>query len=236
MSDVFPGAKDLLYYFLDAPEVMSGENLEGILREAKIDEADREKVVDFLLYYGILGTRLGETDDFIYSVNYDLKVLKICASRHADAADYVVNPAFWPSLESSQSVKPFQSSDGGVSAPVHRFDHNRKAHAVNFENRTNRGVQSFREKWTFRRIMSVPPRVKVRSSNVKIAATIGLNCHRTHAENTRLRPSWRRGRDSNLRYGRQDFGPSSDYLRRNDWLSSLIGALLCRLGCGRGAP
>jgi hypothetical protein len=39
-----------------------------------------------------------------------------------------------------------------------------------------------------------------------------------------------------LRYGRQDFGPSSDYLRRNDWLSSLIGALLCRLGCGRGAP
>src|SRR6266481_401419 len=34
----------------------------------------------------------------------------------------------------------------------------------------------------------------------------------------------------------QDFGPSSDYLPRNDWLSSLIGALLCRLGCGRGAP
>ena len=46
---------------------------------------------------------------------------------------------------------------------------------------------------------------------------------------------WRREWDSNLRYGRQDFGPSSDYLRRNDWLSSLIGALLCRLGRGRGA-
>src|SRR5258708_32383126 len=25
-------------------------------------------------------------------------------------------------------------------------------------------------------------------------------------------------------------------LLRNDWLLSLIGALLCRLGCGRGAP
>jgi hypothetical protein len=34
----------------------------------------------------------------------------------------------------------------------------------------------------------------------------------------------------------EDFGPSSDYLFRNDWLSSLIGALLCRLGCGRGSP
>src|SRR5258706_686118 len=42
--------------------------------------------------------------------------------------------------------------------------------------------------------------------------------------------------DSTRSYGRQDFGPSSDYLFRNDWLSSLIGALLCRLGCGRGAP
>ena len=29
---------------------------------------------------------------------------------------------------------------------------------------------------------------------------------------------------------RQDFGPSSDYLLRIDWLSSLIGALLWRLG------
>src|SRR5450759_1416014 len=31
-------------------------------------------------------------------------------------------------------------------------------------------------------------------------------------------------------------GPSSDYLPRNDWLSCLIGALLCQLGRGRGAP
>ena len=42
--------------------------------------------------------------------------------------------------------------------------------------------------------------------------------------------------DSNLRYGRQNFGPSSDCLRRNDWLLSLIGALLCRLGCGSRRP
>jgi hypothetical protein len=33
-----------------------------------------------------------------------------------------------------------------------------------------------------------------------------------------------------------DFGPSGDYLPRNDWLSCLIGALLCQLGRDRGAP
>ena len=49
-------------------------------------------------YYGVLGTRIGDTDHFIYSVNYDLKVLKIRAKRYHGTADYVVNPAFWLAL------------------------------------------------------------------------------------------------------------------------------------------
>ncbi|UQR64281.1 hypothetical protein LRP30_02885 [Bradyrhizobium sp. C-145] len=98
LSDVYPAAKDLLYYFLDAPAVLTADRLKAILTESGLPEDDREKVTDFLLYYGVLGTRLGEKDHFIYSVNYDLKVLKIRASRHTEAADYVVNPAFWPAL------------------------------------------------------------------------------------------------------------------------------------------
>jgi hypothetical protein len=98
LTDVYPGAKDLLYYFLDAPEVLSAQKLDGILAEAGIDLAEREKVVDCLMYYGVLGTRLGDTDHFIYSVNYDLKVLKIRGQRHQGTADYVVNSAFWPAL------------------------------------------------------------------------------------------------------------------------------------------
>jgi hypothetical protein len=36
---------------------------------------------------------------------------------------------------------------------------------------------------------------------------------------------------------RPGFDPSDGYLPRNDWLSCLIGALLCRLGSrGLGAP
>ena len=98
LTDVFPAAKDLLYYFLDAPAVLRSAQLDSILAEGKIDEGDREKVINFLLYYGVLGTRLGDRDFFIYSVNYDLRVLKIRAQRHTDTADYVINPAFWPAL------------------------------------------------------------------------------------------------------------------------------------------
>ena len=78
--------------------MLTAPKLYAILAEASVDEEEREKVVDFLLYYGVLGTRLGDTDHFIYSVNYDLKVLKIRAQRHQGTADYVVNPAFWPAL------------------------------------------------------------------------------------------------------------------------------------------
>jgi hypothetical protein len=88
----------LLYYFLDAPAVLKAQRLNAILQESGLPEEEREQVTDFLLYYGVLGTRLGEKDHFIYSVNYDLKVLKIRASRHTEAADYVVNTAFWPAL------------------------------------------------------------------------------------------------------------------------------------------
>ena len=98
LSDVFPAAKDLLYYFLDAPAVLSSAQLDSILGEGKIDNSDWAKVTDFLLYYGVLGTRLKDQEFFIYSVNYDLRVLKIRAQRHTGTADYVINPAFWPAL------------------------------------------------------------------------------------------------------------------------------------------
>lgn len=98
LTDVYPQAKDLLYYFLDCHAVLTVPQLDSILTEAGIEADAKERVTDFLLYYGVIGTRFADADHFIYSVNYDLKVLKIRANRQTEAADYVVNPAFWPAL------------------------------------------------------------------------------------------------------------------------------------------
>lgn len=99
LADVVPtGTKDLLYHFLDAPAVLSRAALEKILGECDISETDYEAVVEFLLYYGVLGIRTDAHDLFIYSVNYDMKVLKIRAARAGDDNKYIVNPAFWPGL------------------------------------------------------------------------------------------------------------------------------------------
>ena len=106
LTDVFPEAKDLLYYFLDAPSVISQSQLVEILTSAKIEADSYEKVIDFLLYYGVLGVHAADQEHFIYSVNYDLKVLKIRAERDGDATRYILNPAFWPALGIDGGVIP----------------------------------------------------------------------------------------------------------------------------------
>jgi hypothetical protein len=98
LTDVFPEARDLLYHFLDAPGVLTTANLAAILNGASIEQDRHEKVTDFLLYYGVLGIQAGDTEYFIFTVNYDLKVLKIRAERGQDATRYIVNPAFWPAF------------------------------------------------------------------------------------------------------------------------------------------
>jgi len=98
LSDVFPSAKDLIYYFLDAKQVMTEEELVAVLLRASVDEADTELVKEFLLYYGVIGLRLENEDQYIFNVNYDPKVLQIRAELAGENARYVINPAFCSAL------------------------------------------------------------------------------------------------------------------------------------------
>jgi hypothetical protein len=98
LTDVFPEARDLLYHFMDAPAALTLEQVKQILDAAGIVKDAHERVLDFLLYYGVLGIQAGENEFFIYGVNYDLRVLKIRAERGKGDVRFVVNPAFWPAF------------------------------------------------------------------------------------------------------------------------------------------
>jgi len=98
LVDIFPGAKDLLYYFLDSKPELSLADLKNVLERASVDEADHQLVIDFLLYYGVLGLRTSKGDQYIFNVNYDPKVLQIRAELGVDSVRYVLNPAFAPAL------------------------------------------------------------------------------------------------------------------------------------------
>lgn len=98
LTDVFPEAKDLLYHFIDSPSVLDPKSLYRIIGEAGVHESESEKIIDFLLYYGVIGIRTEHEDFFIFNVAYDLKPLKIRAQRAGTNCRYLINPAFGPAL------------------------------------------------------------------------------------------------------------------------------------------
>ena len=75
LTDVFPETRDLLYHFLDAPAAMTRDQLTTVFDSAKLNLVTHEKVLSFLLYYGVLGIRTDDNEYFIYTVNYDLRTL-----------------------------------------------------------------------------------------------------------------------------------------------------------------
>ncbi|WP_404302628.1 P-loop ATPase, Sll1717 family [Alicycliphilus denitrificans] len=99
LTDVFPDSRDLLYHFIDAPPQLTEAVLTELIASAGIESSDVQRVIDFLLYYGILGIQdSAEHIHYIFNVNYDLKVLQVRAARAKSDAVYVMNPAFRPAL------------------------------------------------------------------------------------------------------------------------------------------
>ena len=88
----------MLYHFIDSKSCLSHGDLKGLVTSAGIEEPEVDKVLRFLLYYGIIGLRTPERDLYIYNVNYDAKMLEIRVHRAGDSAQFIVNPAFWPAL------------------------------------------------------------------------------------------------------------------------------------------
>ena len=99
LTDVFPAARDLLYHFIDSPSHLTLDELVRVIRGANIEVEDVDRVIEFLLYYGILGVKLGgESTFYIYDVHYDLKALLMRARKSPLELRYVINSAFAPAL------------------------------------------------------------------------------------------------------------------------------------------
>jgi hypothetical protein len=103
LSDVFPKAKKLIYEFSEENSEFSADELSTLVQCTGLDESDAERVITFLLYYGVLGVKRPSEDTLhIYDVNYDIEMLRVRIRKWGGSAKYVVNPALWPGLK----VKP----------------------------------------------------------------------------------------------------------------------------------
>jgi len=110
LSDVFPEAKNLLYYFIDSTSIISAQQLNNVMSEAHIPNDRQELIRDFLLYHGVIGLHLKTKDQYIFDVGYDLKQMLIRISRLGAEASFVLNPAFAPALEIKDQLFDEQSS------------------------------------------------------------------------------------------------------------------------------
>jgi hypothetical protein len=100
IRDVLPFAEDVLYTFFGQSARLSGQDINLLLGQ-KFDSDQRQKLVEILLWYGVIGViRPDGTEAFIYSVNYDMK--RLTALLHlvpAEQRTFCINPAFWLGLE-----------------------------------------------------------------------------------------------------------------------------------------
>jgi hypothetical protein len=100
IRDVLPFAVDVLYAFLGQSARLTGDDVDRLLGR-NFDAEARGKIVEVLLWYGVLGVVRPSGDiAFIYSVNYDMKRLKgITEAEPPENRSFFINPALWPGLE-----------------------------------------------------------------------------------------------------------------------------------------
>ncbi|MDR4470860.1 MAG: hypothetical protein MRJ68_21595 [Nitrospira sp.] len=104
IRDVFPGAQNILYEFLECENELTETQVLLFLRR-KIEDRNLQKVLDLLIWYGFLGLIRGTGGvTFIYDVLYDFKKLKglIENKRAAGGAKFLINSAFWKALETKR--------------------------------------------------------------------------------------------------------------------------------------
>ncbi len=101
MQDVFPPAFDALNEFIESPAELDEDSLNQILSKISNDEGDQKKILELLLWYGVIGFKRPDGEHaFIYSVRYDMRrLLKLLRKRTSDGVVYTINPAFWSGLE-----------------------------------------------------------------------------------------------------------------------------------------
>ncbi len=103
LTDVLPIASNVIYQFIDSVSELSSVEIKVLLREANVEPEKVDEVVNFLMYYGIIGVKAQGQEFFIYDVAYNEQVLKMRAGREGDQAVFIINPAFWPALEVRES-------------------------------------------------------------------------------------------------------------------------------------
>ncbi|MEE2692384.1 MAG: hypothetical protein VX640_12670 [Pseudomonadota bacterium] len=98
LRDLSPEAEDLLYRFIGDKASYRKSELERIILTHGIDEMQKMKVIEYLLYYGAFGISVdGAVSTFIFDVGYNIKKMQALSEKFT-SAEYVIHNALRPAL------------------------------------------------------------------------------------------------------------------------------------------
>lgn len=99
LTDILGSETALLYHFIGEGDRFERQKLHDILKGAGTPDGQVDTVVDYLLYFGFIGIRVGtESARYIFDVGYDTKLMKTLISKNERTLSYILNPAFFPAL------------------------------------------------------------------------------------------------------------------------------------------
>ena len=98
LTDILGADTNLIYHFINEGSSFDHEKLKKIITGADVPEIKVKNVIEFLLYYGIIGMKYDDSVKYIFDVGYDMKLLSVIVLKAKDNIRYVLNPAFYPGL------------------------------------------------------------------------------------------------------------------------------------------
>jgi hypothetical protein len=99
LTDIVGEDTSLLYHFIGEGSDFELSNLESLISGAGVPPHTIPKIIEFMLYYGFLGVKVGEESGrFIFDVGYDMKLMKVLIAKAKDGITYILNPAFHAAL------------------------------------------------------------------------------------------------------------------------------------------
>jgi hypothetical protein len=101
IRDVLPAAEDVLYAFIDEPQIQSDNVFYSLLQRSGIEPAIIPAIIEILLWYGVIGIRQEDGSiAYIHTVNYSMPILRgIIRKLETQGVVYVINLAFVSALQ-----------------------------------------------------------------------------------------------------------------------------------------
>jgi hypothetical protein len=103
LADLMHGAEGFVYQLEREGREFALEDLHALMDLGKIPEDARSSVLEFLLYYGIFGIKVGDQEpEYIYHFGYNMKRLKVSIEKTGRSLKYIANPGLWNIVDPRQ--------------------------------------------------------------------------------------------------------------------------------------